>query len=257
MKLSGQIALVTGSSRGIGRAIAITFAQAGADLVVNFVKNRDAAEEVRNAIVSLGKSCLIVQADIANASHVNTLVKRAMEEYGRIDILVNNAGVIGLAPFLEVSEKQWDRIVDTNLKGYFLCGQAVAREMARLKRGKIINISSTGERFVAKGRAPYCVSKSAVNMLTKVMAVELAEYGINVNAIAPGLTDTDINRPLIRDEFLLNERLKHIPLHRVAKPEEIAKVALFLASDDANFITGETVWVDGGDSLQLDIIKRK
>jgi len=257
MKLSGKIAMVTGGSRGIGRAIAVAFAEAGADLVVNFVKNRQSAEKVRNTIANLGKSCLIVQADVANASQVNTLINRAIGEYGRIDILVNNAGVIGLAPFLEVSEKEWDRIVDTNLKGYFLCGQAVAREMARLKKGKIINISSTGEKFAARGRAPYCVSKSGVNMLTKVMAVELAEYGINVNAIAPGLTDTDINRPLIRDESLLNERLKHIPLHRVAKPEQIAKVALFLVSDDANFITGETVWIDGGDSLQLDIIKRK
>src|SRR3990172_3348118 len=246
MKLEGKVALVAGGSRSIGRAIGLAFAREGASLAVNYVGHAEAAESAVREIEGLGRRALSVRADCSQRSQVQTMVEEVETRLGPIDILVNNAGVQKRVFFLDLAEEDWDWMLGVNLKGCFLVGQAVATRMKARGRGKIINISSEAAGFPAQRMTAYCVSKAGVAMLTKCMALELASYGIRVNALAPGLTRTDINRKDLEDDTFLKARLTRIPLGRVMAPEDLVGAAIFLASADSDMMTGMTLQVDGG-----------
>ena len=243
--LEGQVAIITGGGTGIWRSIALAFAKAGADVVVASRKLAN-LEKVAEEVRSLGRRSLAVPADITNKVDVDNMVQRVMDEFGVIDILVNNAGTIVRASLLEHSEEDWDAVLDTNLKGYYLCSQAVGKRMVEQKRGNIINIASLRAITAAPGRASYCVSKAAVIMLTRVLALELVSYKIRANAIAPGWVKTNINKVLWDDPETYKQIADPIPMGRWAEPSEIASVALFLASDASSYMTGSTIVVDGG-----------
>lgn len=246
MKLEGQVVLVTGGSRSIGRAIALGLAREGADVAVNYVQHADAAQGAVREIQVLGRRALAVRADTSRRDQVRTMVEEVTTHLGPIDILVNSAGVQKRVFFLDLAEEDWDWMLDVNLKGYFLVGQAVAAGMKVRGQGKIINVSSEAGGFPAPRMTAYCVSKAGVAMLTKCMALELAVHGIRVNALAPGLTRTDINRKDLDDETFLKARLARIPLGRVMNPEDLVGAAVFLASADSDSMTGQTLQVDGG-----------
>jgi NAD(P)-dependent dehydrogenase (short-subunit alcohol dehydrogenase family) len=246
VKLAGQIALVTGGSRSIGRAIALGLAREGASVAVNYVAHAEEAQAAAREIEALGRRAVAVRADTSQRAEVHAMVKEVTRYLGPIDILVNNAGVQKRVFFLDLDESDWDWMLDVNLKGCFLVGQAVADRMKMRGRGKIINIASEAGGFPAQRMTPYCVSKAGVIMLTKCMALELAQYGIRVNALAPGLTRTDINRKDLEDEAFLKMRLARIPLGRVLNPEDLVGAAIFLASADSDMMTGMTLQVDGG-----------
>jgi len=243
--LEGQVAIITGGGTGIGRGIALAFAKAGAEVVVASRKLAN-LEKVAEEVRSLGRRSLAVPADITNKVDVDNMVQRVMDEFGVIDILVNNAGTIVRASLLEHSEEDWDAVLDTNLKGYYLCSQAVGKRMVEQKRGNIINIASLRAITAAPGRASYCVSKAAVIMLTRVLALELVSYKIRANAIAPGWVKTNINKVLWDDPETYKQIADPIPMGRWAEPSDIASVALFLASDASSYMTGSTIVVDGG-----------
>jgi NAD(P)-dependent dehydrogenase (short-subunit alcohol dehydrogenase family) len=249
MRLAGQIALVTGGSRSIGRAVALAFAREGADVAVNYVQHAVEAERVVREIQALGRRALAVKADTSKRAEVQAMVEEAWTRLGPIDILVNNAGILKRGFFLDLEESDWDAIIDVNLKGCYLVGQAVAARMKPRGRGKIINVSSDAATLPAPRVSAYCVSKAGVAMLTRCMALELAQYGIRVNALAPGLTLTDINRAALADEAFLKMRLERVPLGRVMSPENLVGAAIFLASADSDMATGITVQVDGGRSI--------
>jgi NAD(P)-dependent dehydrogenase (short-subunit alcohol dehydrogenase family) len=246
VKLEGQVALVTGGSRSIGRAIALAFAREGAAVAVNYLTQAEEARSTLAEIESLGRRALAVRADTSQRAQVHAMVEEVTRSLGPIDILVNNAGVQKRVYFLDLEESDWDWMLDVNLKGYFLVGQVVAGRMKGRGRGKIINVSSEAGGFPAQRMTAYCVSKAGVIMLTKCMALELAPYGIRVNALAPGLTRTDINRKDLEDEAFLKMRLARIPLGRVLNPEDLVGSAVFLASADSDMMTGMTLQVDGG-----------
>ncbi len=241
MRLSGKTALVTGAARGIGKAIAVAFAREGAEVVV-CDRDEEAAELTAQEI---GPSAVAVRADISNDSEVNAMVDFAVARFGKIDILVNNAGVGATTLFLESTREEFERVVRINLTGTFMVSQAVARKMAERKTGSIVNIASLSGQKGGVGRSAYGASKAGVELLNKVMAVELADLGINVNAIAPGPILTEVSRTMhtleTRDAY---HRL--VPQRRYGEPEEIADAAVFLASDEARYITGHTLNVDGG-----------
>ena len=246
MKLEGQVALVTGGSRSIGRAIALGFAREGAAVAVNYVRHTEEAQSAVREIEALGRRGLAIRADTSQQAQVHAMVGEVTARLGPIDILVNNAGVQKRVYFLDLEEADWDWMLGVNLKGYFLVGQAVAARMKARGKGKIINVSSESGGFPAQRMTAYCVSKAGVAMLTKCMALELAQYGIRVNALAPGLTRTDINRKDLEDEAFLKARLTRIPLGRVLAPEDLVGAAIFLASADSDMMTGMTLQVDGG-----------
>ena len=246
MKLEKKVALITGGSRSIGRAIALGFAREGADIAVNYVSNTEEAQNTVQEIEALGRRALAVRADTSKRPEVQAMVNEVWERLGSIDILVNNAGVQKRVFFLDLEENDWDWMLGVNLKGYYLVGQAVAARMQTGKQGVIINISSEAAGFPAPRMTAYCVSKAGVAMLTKCMALELAQHGIRVNALAPGLTRTDINRKDLEDEEFLKMRVARIPLGRVMNPEDLVGAALFLASSDSETATGTTLQVDGG-----------
>lgn len=249
MRLEDRVALVTGGSRGIGRAIAVGFAREGADLAVNYRSHEAEARAVADEIRALGRRAVTVKADVASAAEVQAMVARVVEEFGRIDILVSNAGVLKRTPFLELTETEWDWVLDTNLKGAFLVGQAVAREMVKRRSGVIINISSIGQQLAAPNLTHYNVSKAGVGHLTRQMAFELVGHGIRVNAICPGLIETEINRKdLAREEFR-SVRLAGIPMKVIGKPEDVVGTAVYLASDDSRLVTGTHVVVDAGTTM--------
>ena len=245
LSLEDKTAIVTGGGTGIGRSIALEFAKAGADVVVSSRKLAN-LEKVAEEIKALGKRSLAVQTDITRKTDVDNMVQRVMDEFGRIDILVNNAGIYLKAPLLELQEDDWDRIIDTDLKGYYLCCQAVGRRMVDRKRGNIINIASDAAMKAYPNVGAYCIAKIGVVMLTKVLALELASYNIRVNAIAPGFIRTKMSEPMWSDPEALKQWEAKIPLWRIAELGEIIGPALFLASDASSYITGYTILMDGG-----------
>ena len=221
MKLEGQVAIVTGGSRSIGRAIALAFAHEGAAVAVNYVEHAEEAQSAVREIKELGRRALAVKADTSQWAQVHAMVDQVTARLGPVDILVNNAGVQKRVHFLDLEEADWDWMLGVNLKGYFLVGQAAAARMKPRGKGRIINVSSEAGGFPAPRMTAYCVSKAGVAMLTTCMALELAQYGIRVNALAPGLTRTDINQEDLADESFLEARLTRIPLGRVLSPEDL------------------------------------
>jgi NAD(P)-dependent dehydrogenase (short-subunit alcohol dehydrogenase family) len=246
MRLEGKVALVTGAQQGIGKAIALRFAAEGAHVALNYLDDAAAAEAIAAQIRAGGQRCVLVRADVASAKDVLRLVETAERELGLVDVLVNNAGIFPRVPFLEITEEVWDSVHGVNLRGAFLCGQAVARRLVALGRpGAIINLASSAAFRGSDRGTHYVASKAGVLGLTRGMALELAQHRIRVNAIAPGLTDTAQPRYGMTEEEL-QDASRRVPLGRMAAPEEIAATAAFLASDDASQITGQVVHVNGG-----------
>ena len=246
MRLAGRVALVTGAQQGIGRAIAVALAQDGADVAVNYLDDRTAADEVVAKVRGAGRRACLAQGDVSRARDADAMVARVASELGAPTILVNNAGVFPRVEFLAMTESDWDHVIDVNLKGSFLCAQAAARRMVEAGRGgAIVNLGSVAMRGAPLG-IHYSASKAGVMGLTRAMALALAPHRIRVNAIAPGLTDTAQPR-YGNTEAELVEMGRQIPLGgRMATPEEIARVAVFLAAEDAGWITGQTIHVNGG-----------
>lgn len=244
MHLDGQVAIVTGASRGIGRAVAIALAKVGAKVVVNYAGNAKAAEEVRQTIVDNGGQAIVFQADIANAEAVDAMVKQTVDSFGKIDILVNNAGITRDGLLMRMKDEDWDAVINTNLKGIFYCTKAVSKIMMKQRSGKIINMTSVVGIMGNAGQANYAAAKAGVIGFTKSMAKELASRGITVNAIAPGFIATDMTHGL-SDQVKADLAAK-IPLNRLGSAEDVAAAVVFLATDSANYITGQTLNVDGG-----------
>ena len=246
--LEGKVALVTGGRRGIGKAIALAFAEAGADVAVcDSVVEDGELGAVAEEIQRLGRRSLAVQADVSRKTDVDNLVQKAMDEFGVIDILVNNAGIGDGAPLLGLDEDGWNRVIDVNLKGCHLCSQAVAKGMVERKKGNIISIASIAGIWGSHApNSAYNISKAGVIMLTKVLSQKLGNYGIRVNAIAPGLVKTELTRLVWSDPERLKQWVAGIPLGRAAEPGEMAGIALFLASEASSYITGHAIVADGG-----------
>jgi glucose 1-dehydrogenase len=248
-KLDNKVAVVTGASKGLGRAIAMGLAKEGAEILINYNSSKSHAEDVLREIESLGSSGLIFQADTRDKGQINDMMSAAVEKWGKIDILVNNAGLMYNTPFLEIEESEWDKLMETNVRGYFLCGQAAGKIMSKQNSGKIINISSTRQVQSWPGNAHYCASKGAIYMLTRVMALELGPMGIQVNSIAPGTIETDLNKETLRDEKFRTERLGRIPVRRLGYPEDLQGATVLLASTESDFINGASLMIDGGQTI--------
>ncbi|GAB6173651.1 3-oxoacyl-[acyl-carrier-protein] reductase [Paradesulfitobacterium aromaticivorans] len=244
MLLNDSVAIVTGGARGIGRAIALELARAGAKVVVNYAGRADKAEETVQLIREAGSEGIAVQADVSQAADVERLVKTAAGAFGKVDILVNNAGITRDNLILRMKEADWDAVLDTNLKGMFLCTKAVSKGMLKQRFGTIVNISSVVGVSGNAGQANYAAAKAGVLGFTKSIAKELAPRGIRVNAVAPGYILTDMTGTLA--EEVKNQILGEIPLSRIGDPEEVAQAVLFLVSPAAAYITGQTLCVDGG-----------
>lgn len=244
MHLEGKVALVTGASRGIGRAVAIRLAQAGADVVVNYAGSEGAAQETVDAIEALGRKAIKIQANVADAEQVGAMVQEAHDAFGHIDILVNNAGITKDGLLMRMKDEDWDAVLDINLKGTYLVTKAVSKIMMKQRSGSIINMTSVVGVMGNAGQTNYAASKAGVIGFTKSCAKELASRGITVNAIAPGFINTDMTDVL--PEKVKEAMVTEIPLGRMADAEEVATVVTFLASDFANYITGQVINVDGG-----------
>jgi NAD(P)-dependent dehydrogenase (short-subunit alcohol dehydrogenase family) len=247
MRLSNKTAIVTGARRGIGRAIALALAREGSNVVVSDISQED-CKEVVDRIEELGTRGLAVKCDVSSNAEVESMVSRTISEFGRVDILVNNAGIIVFKPFLELTEEDWDRVLNVNLKGQFLCARAAAKEMVKNRSGRIINIasiSSGGCGIAFPLIAHYTASKGGIIALTEALALELTPQGINVNAICPGAIDTDMAKGL-KYSGKLEETLARIPKGRLGQPEEIGSLAVFLASDESDYISGAAIVIDGG-----------
>jgi NAD(P)-dependent dehydrogenase (short-subunit alcohol dehydrogenase family) len=246
--LDGKVALVTGARRGIGRGIALALAEAGAKVVVTDIDEKE-CEAVVKEIEKLGSEGLAKKLDVTNKKEVEEAIKAAVDKFGKLDILVNNAGICPFKPFLELTEEDWDKVLDINLKGYFLCAQAAAKEMAKQKWGRIINIASVAMGQTGIGfpnLVHYVASKGGVAGMTEAMALELAPYGINVNAISPGVIETKMAEPVISDPAAREGILKRVPKGRVGQPKDIASAVVYLASEEADYVTGAILVVDGG-----------
>jgi len=248
VRLLNKVAIVTGGNSGIGKGISLRLAEEGSNVVIA-ARDKIAAEKALKEIRKKGRKCLFVKTDISKKGEVEAMIEMTIRQFDGIDILVNNAGIVINKPFLDITEQIWDKVLDVNLKGYFLCSQAAAKAMVRRKKGgKIINITSVQgvQVWTRAFHAPYEVSKAGIIMLTKQTAFELAPYKINVNAVGPGPTDTPILDHITTSSQKLSQLAKDIPLGRIGQPSDIAAAVAFLASEEANYITGVTLFVDGG-----------
>ncbi|MBD2728152.1 glucose 1-dehydrogenase [Nostoc sp. FACHB-892] len=247
-KLEGKVALVTGSSGGIGQAIAVHLAEQGADVVIDYRSHPEGAEETLSKVEAAGSKGLTIKADLSVISDIRQLIDQGIQYFGKLDILVNNAGIDGRnADFWNITEADYDAVINLNLKGTFFATQAIVQHFIETKRtGKIINISSTHEEIAFPHFTAYCASKGGVKMTMRNLAVELGPLGITINNVAPGAIETPINSKLLNDPEKLGALLKNIPLGRLGKPQDIAPIVSFLASADADYITGATFYVDGG-----------
>ena len=245
MRLEGKIAVVTGAARGIGAACARRLAAEGASVVLADILE-EKGEETAQAIRDDGGSAAFIPCDTGDGPQAHALIEEAVSRHGRIDVLVNNAGIFIIADFLDVTEEDFDLVLRVNLKGYFLVGQAAARHMAAAGSGSIINMSSVNAVVAIDSIAPYVVSKGGVNQLTSVMALALAPKGVRVNAIGPGTILTEMSGAMMTDEAARRRILSRTPMGRVGQPEEIAGIAVFLASDDSSYVTGQVIYADGG-----------
>jgi len=247
-KLKDKVAIITGARQGMGKTHALTLARAGAKVVVSDISLED-CEKVVKEIKKAGNKAMAIKCDVSKKKEVDEMVKKTVEKWGRVDILVNNAGICQFKPFLDLTEEEWDRTLNINLKGYFLCAQAVAKEMAKKKLGVIVNIASVamGQQGIGFSNiAHYCASKGGIVGMTEAMAVELAPYNIRVNAIAPGMIDTPMIDPITKNPKQEKATLSRVPMNRVGKPQEVSNLVLFLASDQSSYMTGSTVVIDGG-----------
>lgn len=242
--LTNKTALVTGGSRGIGRAIALTLAEKGAKVAVNFAGNEEKANEVVKAIVDNGGEAFAIQANVAQFEDVQNMVKKVISTFGSLDILINNAGINKDNLIMRLKEDEWDEVINVNLKGVFNCTKAVTRQMMRQKKGRIINITSIVGVAGNPGQANYVAAKAGVIGLTKTAAKELASRNITVNAVAPGFIETDMTDEL--DDSIKADMLKQIPLASFGQPEDVAHLVAFLASDESSYMTGQTLHIDGG-----------
>jgi len=245
MRLENKTAVITGSSRGIGAAIAKGFASEGCNIVLNYLSSHDEAEKVKKEILGFGRRCIAVKADVSKRQEVESLFNESIKEFNKIDILVNNAGFGKRAPFLEITDEDWDAIFNVLAKGYFMCGQVFGAHMVKNGKGKIINVSSISKYLPDFARAHYCSAKGAIGMLTKSMAYELSPYGVNVNEIVPGAIKTDIDKAF-KDPELLKNISNRAFIGGVGKPEDLIGAAVFLASGESNYVTGAEIVVDGG-----------
>jgi glucose 1-dehydrogenase len=245
MRFADQVVIVTGGAQGIGRACVEAFAAEGAAVVIADL-DAEGGAEAAEAITAQGGRATFIQTDVGDADQAQRLVDQTLQAYGRLDVLINNAGIIKTAEFLEISEADFDAVLRVNLKGVFLVGQAAARAMVRQGRGAIVNMSSANAVVAIANQVPYVTSKGAVNQLTKVMALALADQGVRVNAIGPGSILTDLLKVVMSDEAARRRILSRTPMGRCGEPAEVAKVALFLASDDASYLTGQCIYPDGG-----------
>lgn len=244
MTLVGKVALVTGGSRGIGSAVALKLAENGADVAINYAGNTAAAEEVKAAVEKLGRRAMLVQGSVADTDGVQAIVNQVVKELGRLDILINNAGITRDGLLMRMKEADWDAVLETNLKGVFNCSKAVMRTMMKQKSGRIVNMASVVGEMGNAGQANYAAAKAGVIGFTKSLAKEVASRGITVNAVAPGFIATDMTKVLTDDQKA--EMAKTIPLGRAGQPEDVANAVLFLVSDEAAYITGQVLNVDGG-----------
>ena len=247
MRLQGKTALVTGSSKGIGQAIAIRYAEEGADVVVNYNSDPKGAEETVSRIQATGRRAIAIKGDLGSVASVRALVEQGWESLGGLDVLVNNAGVESHAPFWDVTESDYDKVLDINLKGVFFATQTFVNKLrADGRSGKVINISSVHEELPFPNFASYCASKGGLKMLTRNLAVELGPLGITINSIAPGAIETPINAKLLSDPEKVAALTAQIPLGRIGKTDDVAGLAVFLASADSDYANGATFTVDGG-----------
>ncbi len=244
--LTGKTAIVTGGATGIGRAIAAGIAEAGANVVICGRELQKCTQACREIEATTGSKTHASCCDVSKKREVEALVRSTAERFGRIDILVNNAGTTSTYPILDLPEEEWDRVMDINLKGPFLCSQAVGRVMAKDGGGVIINIGSQLGDAARPNKAHYVSSKGGIKMLTKALAIDLAPYGIRVNNVAPGPVETELAKPALSDPALRSAMLARLPFGRLGRPEDIAGAVVFLASDASSFITGATIYVDGG-----------
>jgi NAD(P)-dependent dehydrogenase (short-subunit alcohol dehydrogenase family) len=243
--LTGKVAVVTGAGRGLGYHFSLALAKYGADVVV-CSRTGSELEKVAADVEQLGGRALIQSLDLTDIKSIQPMIDGTVKAFGRIDVLVNNAGINRPQWALEVTEEDWDLVMNTNLKGLFFCAQAAGRVMIQQRKGKIINISSDAGTVGLPRRAPYCASKGGVNLLTKVLAIEWAEYNINVNAIAPAFIETPLTRPMFKEKGFREYVLGHTPLGRVGKPADVTGAVVFLASESSDYMTGHVMLIDGG-----------
>jgi glucose 1-dehydrogenase/3-oxoacyl-[acyl-carrier protein] reductase len=251
VRLKGKIALITGASRGIGRGIAEIFAEEGADVAVNYIASAGGAEEVARWVRDKGRRAMTIQADVANRPQVEGMMDRVWKELGPIDILVNNAGIETIVPFLELTDEQWTRLTDVNLRGNWLCSQVYCRRaIAERRRGSIVNIGSIQSAKALPGRTHYAPTKLGLEALTRNMSVEVAPLGIRVNCVHPGLIETDMTDWVMKNPEILPGVLAQISLGRAGQPREVGTVVAFIASDEASYVTGQSLHVEGGFAMK-------
>jgi len=247
-ELKNKVAIITGARQGMGKTHALTLAKAGAKVVVSDISEED-CQKVVEEIEKEGGKALAVKCDVSKKKEVEEMVKKTVKKFGKVDILVNNAGICQFKPFLELTEEDWDRTIDINLKGYFLCSQAAAKEIAKQKSGAIVNIASVamGQQGIGfLSLVHYCASKGGIVSMTEALALELAPHNIRVNAIAPGIIDTPMIGSVKKDPKTMEATLGRVPLRRAGKPQEVSNLVLFLASDESSYMTGTAIVVDGG-----------